>query len=81
MREYIKVEPLCNLLQLIDRVYVPPYSPDLNLSEYIWKRIKRIVTVAFIQDLDPFKESIESSFKQSGCSSRVCKKIDREVPE
>ncbi|MCL6002412.1 MAG: transposase [Thermoplasmatales archaeon] len=27
----------------IDLIFLPPYSPDLNLIEYIWKAIKRII--------------------------------------
>jgi putative transposase len=64
----------------IDRVYLPPYSPDLNPLEYIRKSIKRIVSAAFIQDLDHFKEIIESSFKQYAVRLGYTRK-DREVPE
>jgi len=35
----------------IELVYLPPYSPDLNPIEYIWKRIKRIVSATFVKDL------------------------------
>lgn len=52
------------LKEHIELVYLPPYSPDLNPLEYIWKSIKRIVSATFIQDLDHFKEIIESYFKQ-----------------
>lgn len=48
----------------IDLVYLPPYSPDLNPIEYIWKSIKRIVSTTFVQDLDHLKEIIESSFRK-----------------
>jgi putative transposase len=57
------------LKEHIELVYLPPYSPDLNPLEYIWKSIKRIVSATFIQDLDHFKEIIESSFKQ--CAVRL----------
>jgi transposase len=30
-------------------VFLPPYSPDLNPVEYVWKTIKREVSVTFIQ--------------------------------
>ena len=59
----------------IDLVYVPPVSPDLNLLKYIWKSIKRIVSAAFIQDLDHFKENIESSFKQYAVRPGYARKL------
>ena len=46
----------------IDLVFLPPYSPELNPIEYIWKSIKRVVSRTFIRDLDHIKEIIESSF-------------------
>jgi transposase len=48
----------------IELVYLPPYSPDLNPIEYIWKSIKRIVSATFVKDLDCLKEIIESSFRK-----------------
>jgi len=53
----------------IELVYLPPYSPDLNPLEYIWKSIKRIVSATFIQDLDHFKEIIASSFRK--CANQL----------
>jgi hypothetical protein len=43
-------------------VFLPPYSPDLNPIEYIWKSIKRVVSRNFIVDLDHMKELIRESF-------------------
>jgi len=33
----------------IKLVFLPPYSPDLNPVEFIWKSIKREVSARFIQ--------------------------------
>jgi putative transposase len=33
----------------ITLVFLPPYSPDLNPVEFVWKTIKREVSVRFIQ--------------------------------
>ena len=48
----------------IKLVYLPPYSPDLNPIEFIWKSIKRIISAAFVVDLDHMKEIIRHSFKE-----------------
>ncbi|MEW6007010.1 MAG: transposase [bacterium] len=32
-------------------VYLPSYSPDLNPIEYIWKSIKRLLSLIFVKDL------------------------------
>jgi len=52
----------------IHLVFLPPYSPDLNPIEYIWKSIKRIISRNFIQDLDHMKQVILDAFKKF-CSS------------
>lgn len=36
----------------IELVYLPPYSPDLNPIEFIWKSIKKVISKEFIVDLD-----------------------------
>jgi len=41
-------------------VLLPPYSPDLNPIEYIWKSIKRVVSVDFISTLDEMKRKMAS---------------------
>ena len=39
-------------------VYLPPYSPDLNPSEYIWRSIKRMLSLVFVKSLDDMKTVI-----------------------
>ncbi len=44
-------------------VILPPYSPDLNPIEYIWKSVrKRISQVLFIKSEWSFKETIRTTF-------------------
>jgi transposase len=43
-------------------VFLPPYSPDLNPIEYIWKSIKRVVSVDFVSTLDEMKRKIASAW-------------------
>jgi putative transposase len=39
-------------------VYLPRYSPDLNPIEHIWRSIKRVLSLAFVESLDRMKEVI-----------------------
>jgi transposase len=39
-------------------VYLPPYSPDLNPIEFIWKSIKRAISVHFISSTDEMQQVI-----------------------
>lgn len=57
----------------IHLVFLPPYSPDLNPIEYIWKSIKRIISRTFVQDLDHLKYIILEAFKKYGCSLSFAK--------
>ena len=55
----IKAEKLNMVL-----VYLPPYSPDLNPIEQIWRAIKRVLSPLFIRTLEGLKEVISNSFHQ-----------------
>jgi transposase len=46
----------------INLIFLPPYSPDLNPIEFIWKSIKRIISYTFIQDINHLREIIENAF-------------------
>jgi len=46
----------------IDIVFLPPYSPDLNPVEFVWKSIKRVVSREFINGLDHMRSLIKRSF-------------------
>ncbi len=47
----------------IELVFLPPYSPDLNPIEYIWKSIKKIISKEFIIDLHHMKNIIIGAFQ------------------
>jgi putative transposase len=47
----------------IELVYLPPYSPDLNPIEFIWKSIKRVISQTFIVDLTHLKWLIRKHFE------------------
>ncbi len=44
-------------------VYLPPYSPDLNPIEYIWKSVKRLLSLSFVKTEDELKNLIQTNFK------------------
>jgi transposase len=43
-------------------VYLPRYSPDLNPIEFIWKSIKRVLSVSFVPDLAEMRRIITESY-------------------
>jgi len=43
-------------------VYLPPYSPDLNPIEYIWKAVRRVLSLIFVNSLDEMKEVISAGW-------------------
>lgn len=43
-------------------VYLPPYSPNLNLIERLWKFCKKTVLCRFYQTFSQFTEAIETFF-------------------
>ncbi len=58
----------------ITLVFLPPYSPDLNPVEFVWKTIKRGVSVRFIQSKEHLRNSIENEFMKVEKSLSFAKK-------
>ena len=46
----------------IELIYLPPYSPDLNPIEYLWKNIKRIISISSIESKNELLEIVRESF-------------------
>ncbi len=46
----------------ITLVFLPPYSPDLNPVEFVWKTIKREISVRFIQSKEHLRNVIKNEF-------------------
>jgi len=49
----------------IELVYLPPYSPDLNPIEFIWKTIKRAVSLQCIRSLDHLRQVITGAWNEA----------------
>jgi transposase len=43
-------------------VFLPPYSPDLNPVEFVWKTIKREVSAKFIRSKEHLRNIIKKEF-------------------
>lgn len=59
---YQKCEVVTSLAKelAIDLVYLPPYSPNLNLIERLWKFTKGKLRVKYYSDFVTFKDTIDS---------------------
>jgi len=47
-------------------VFLPPYCPDLNPIEYIWKSIKRVISLKFIHNKKYMQEVFDDCFDELG---------------
>ena len=52
----------------IKLIFLPPYSPDLNPIEFIWKSVKRIVSIAAINSEYDLKRRIKECFEKLSSS-------------
>lgn len=43
-------------------IYLPPYSPDLNPIEYLWKSIKRIISISEIETREELIKTARDGF-------------------
>ena len=59
----------------IQRIYIPPYSPNLNLIERLWKFVKGELRSKYYDDFDLFQHKILSIL--STTDNRNKSKIDR----
>lgn len=49
----------------IELLFLPPYSPNLNLIERVWKLVKKLaLTARTLSDFDAFAESITQTVEQ-----------------
>ncbi len=46
----------------IELIYLPPYSPDLNPLEFLWKSIKRIISTSEIENKQALVETVRDGF-------------------
>jgi len=49
----------------IDLVFLPPYSPDLNPIEFIWKTIKRELSPLLIETQEQIQNIIEKHISKT----------------
>lgn len=68
----------------IELVFLPPYSPDLNPIEFIWKSIKRVISAIFVESIEHLKTTTMDAFIRLSRSLSYAEKwidtfLDREV--
>ena len=57
----------------IKLIFLPPYSPDLNPIEFIWKSVKRAVSIAAINSEYDLKSRIKEYFDKLSLSQTFAK--------
>ena len=63
----------------IHLVYIPSYSPNLNLIERLWKFVKGILRTKYYGDFDVFRERIDSITNSTDKENKAA--IDRLVSD
>jgi len=59
--------------------YIPPYSPNLNLIERLWKHVKGRLRSKYYNQFDDFKDTIDSIIDDTGNGSK--KLVDKLIRE
>ena len=55
--------------------YIPPYSPNLNLIERVWKFVKGELSSKYYDDFDMFRQKIDSTISSTDKNNK--EKTDR----
>lgn len=56
------VQKIAEILN-INLIFLPPYSPDLNPIEDIWRKIKGIISINNFKDAEELKKAFKEIFK------------------
>ena len=56
----------------IELIFLPPYSPQLNPIELIWKSIKRIISRTFVKDQEMMVETVKTNFIELSRRKTFC---------
>jgi transposase len=67
------------LLLKVTLVYIPPYSPNLNLIERLWKHTKSRLRTKYYDNFPEFKEKINSILENTDKNDKVA--IDKLIGE
>ena len=57
----------------IELIFLPPYSPQLNPIETIWKSIKNVISRTFMKDQEMMVDTVKASFIEFSRSKSFCK--------
>ena len=57
----------------IELVFLPPYSPQLNPIELIWKSIKRVISRTFVKDQEMMIDTVKTNFINLSKSKSFCR--------
>jgi len=69
---YQKCEVVLNLAKELGIVldYIPPYSPNLNLIERLWKHVKGRLRTRYYEQFDKFRGTIDSVIEDTDKASK-----------
>ena len=56
----------------IELIFLPPYSPQLNPIELIWKSIKKVISRTFVKDQNMLIEIVKTNFIEFSKSKSFC---------
>ena len=57
----------------IELIFLPPYSPQLNPIEIIWKSIKKVVSRTFMKDQEMMVYTVKANFIKFSRSKSFCR--------
>lgn len=61
----------------IQLVFLPPYSPNLNVIERLWKYIKKnVLALKYFEDKEIFLSTIKNAIKEINCNQRIKEELD-----
>ena len=65
------IKKIAEILNIV-LIYLPPYSPQLNPIEQLWRKMKRIIRKKYLYSEEYLKELTEKTFYECLIDNKLC---------
>ena len=65
------IKKIAEILNIV-LIYLPPYSPQLNPIEQLWRKMKRIIRMKYLYSEEYLKELTEKTFYECLIDNKLC---------
>ena len=69
------IKKIAKILNIV-LIYLPPYSPQLNPIEQLWRKMKNIIRNKYLESDEYLKELTKKTFNECLKENKICERIN-----